>query len=226
MRTAALTGALAACLAASFFTTTVACAQEIPAGAIRLPAPRRDGPMSLEAALWARHSTRTFTHDSIALADIGQLLWAAQGVNRPDGHRTVASAMAAYPVEAYVIAERVSGLPAGTYHYHPAGHYIERTAQAQLAGLLTAAPAAWIRDAAAVVVLTAVYQRESRFAERAQQFVPVEVGLAAQGVYLEAAALGLGTTFVGSFTDTTLARVMALDAAERPMAVLPIGKPR
>lgn len=226
-RAAALTGFLAAGLAASLFTTaTVADAQQATAAAIALPAPRHEGPMSLEAALWARRSIRAFTRDSIPLADIGQLLWAAQGVNRPDGHRTVASAMAAYPVEVYVIVERVSGLPPGTYHYRPAGHGLDRVAPARLAELQSAARAAWIGDAAAVVVLTAVYQRESRFGERAQQFVPMEAGLAAQGICLQAAALGLGTTFVGSFTDTTLARVMALESGERPMAILPIGRPR
>ena len=226
-RAAAFTAFLAACLAASLFASaTLASAQQAPATAIRLPEPHRQGPMSLEAALWARHSTRTFTRDSIALADIGQLLWAAQGVNRPDGHRTAASAGGTYTLETYLIAERVPGLAPGTYHYRPAGHTLERAADARLSDLLTTARQTWIADAAAVVVLAGVYERAQRFGERAQQFVPIEAGLAAQNLYLQAAALGLGTTYVGSFSDAALARILALPAGERPLGVLPIGKPR
>jgi SagB-type dehydrogenase family enzyme len=219
---------IAAYAAALFpLVVTIADAQQAPS-TIRLPEPRHQGPMSLEAALWARHSTRSFTRDSVALADIGQLLWAAQGVNRPDGHRTAASAGATYALETYVVAERVPGLPAGTYRYRPAGHELERaTADARLADLLATARQTWIADAAAVVVLTAVHERTARrYGERAQQYVPIEVGLAASNLYLQAAALGLGTTFVGSFSDSAVSRVLALPPGERPMALLPIGRPR
>ena len=78
-------------------TAAPALAQESPQG-IRLPEVRREGAMSLEAALWARRSIRDLKPDSLPLAAAAQLLWAAQGKNRPDGHRTAPSAMAAYPV--------------------------------------------------------------------------------------------------------------------------------
>ena len=92
---------------------------------VKLPEPRRQSAMSVEAALWARQSVRTLAPDSITLADMGQLLWAAQGVNRANGHRTAPSAMAAYPLELYLVASRVSGLPAGVYHYGVVGHVLE-----------------------------------------------------------------------------------------------------
>jgi SagB-type dehydrogenase family enzyme len=220
--------AIAANAACVLLLATQAPAQQAPSTAIRLPEPRRQGAMSLEAALWARHSVRAFTRDSVSLADVGQLLWAAQGVNRPDGHRTAPSAGATYALEVYLVAERVRELPAGLYRYRPANHEIERTAAgARLPDLLGAARQAWIGDAAAALVITAVFERTARrYGERAQRYVPIEVGLAAENVYLQAAALGLGTTFVGSYTDTTLARVLGLPPEEQPMALLPIGRPR
>jgi nitroreductase len=44
--------------------------------------------------------------------------------------------------------------------------------------------------------------------------------------YLQAGALGLGTTMVGAFDDETLARAVGLPAQHRPLGLLPIGKPR
>jgi nitroreductase len=54
----------------------------------------------------------------------------------------------------------------------------------------------------------------------------MEVGHAAQNVYLQAGALGLGTTMVGAFRDAALARALGLPAREKPLGLLPVGKPR
>jgi SagB-type dehydrogenase family enzyme len=204
-------------------------AQQAAAAGIKLPEVRRQGSLSLEAAMWARHSTRTLTKDSISLAELGQLLWAAQGVNRPDGHRTVPSAGATYPLELYLLAARVRDLPAGVYHYKAAGHELESVvAGDRLPELLTAAVRqAWIGDAAIVVVFAGAFDRTAgRYRDRTERYVAIEVGAAGQDLYLEAAALGLGTTMVGSFVDSTLARVVGLPEGQRPIAIMPVGRPR
>jgi SagB-type dehydrogenase family enzyme len=206
-----------------------AVAQQAPGATIKLPEARRQGAMSLEAALWARHSTRALTRDSLSLADVGQLLWAAQGVNRPDGHRTAPSAGATYPLELYLLAARIRDVPAGVYHYQPAGHELERVAAGdRLPDLIPAATRqTWIADAAAVVVFAGAFDRTAgRYRDRAERYVAIEVGAAGQDLYLQAAALGLGTTMVGSFQDSTLARVVDLPAGQRPMGIMPVGRPR
>ena len=207
----------------------LALAQQAPSATIKLPDVRRQGAMSLEAALWARRSTRTLTRDSIALADVGQLLWSAQGVNRLDGHRTAPSAGATYPLELYVVAARVRDLPAGVYHYLPRTHELETvTTGGRLQALVDSATRqAWQADAAAAFVFAAVYERAAqRYHDRAERYVPMDAGFAAQNLYLQAAALHLGTTFAGSFQDTTLARVIGLPAGQRPPGVMPVGHPR
>jgi SagB-type dehydrogenase family enzyme len=209
--------------------SAAARAQQAASGSIRLPEARRVGPMSVEAALWERRSTRTFARDSLALADLGQLLWAAQGVNRPNAHRTAPSAMATYPLELYVVASRVRDLPAGVYHYTPATHEVERLAAGdRLAELASsAARSAWVGDAAAVVVFAGAFDRAgSRMRDRAERWIAIEVGAAAQNLALEAAALGLGSTFVGSLQDSTLTRIAMLAPGQRPMGLMPVGRPR
>ena len=203
--------------------------QQPPMRTVSLPAPRHQGPVSLDSALWARRSTREFSDRTISLADASQLLWAAQGVNRPDGHRTAPSAGATYALELYLLAARVDGLEPGMYRYRPATHDLVTTGvTVRLADLpAVAARQEWITGAAALVAFAAAYERTAgRYGERAERYVPMEVGHAAQNLYLEAAALGLGTTFVGAFGDSALARVLALPPEQRPLGLMPVGHPR
>jgi SagB-type dehydrogenase family enzyme len=207
---------------------STAAGQPGPSSAIPLPAPRHAGAVSLEAALWARQSVRTLARDSVALAEAGQLLWAAQGVNRPNGHRTAPSAGATYPLELYLVAARVRGLGAGVYHYRPASHTLEAVASGDRLGALVGAAVhqAWVADAAGVIVFTADYGRAGRFGARADRFVPMDVGFAGENVYLQAAALGLATTFAGSVQDTAAARVLGVPPGQRPLGIMPFGHPR
>ncbi len=196
--------------------------------AVALPQARREGTLSLEAALWARHSTRTLKTDAVSLADAAQLLWAAQGKNRPDGHRTAPSAMAVYPLEVYLVAGSVEGLPAGVYRYRSATHDLVLAHAGDVRAELTTVPGrppGWAGTAPCLVVFAAAWDRAAqRFGARTDRWVGVEVGAAAQNLYLQAASLGLGTTFMGFFNDSALARVLA--AGARPVGVMPVGRPR
>jgi nitroreductase len=54
----------------------------------------------------------------------------------------------------------------------------------------------------------------------------MEVGHVAQNVYLQAAAMGLGTTMVGAFDDDAVATALGMQGDERPLGILPLGVPR
>ena len=73
------------------------------AEAIKLPAPATKGTVSVEEALQNRRSTKKFANRSLELAQISQLLWAADGINRPPDKRTAPSGRAAYPIDLYVV---------------------------------------------------------------------------------------------------------------------------
>ena len=77
------------------------------AEAIKLPTPATKGTVSVEEAFQGRRSTRKFANRSLELAQISQLLWAADGINNPQGKRTAPSGRAAYPIDLYlVVGER------------------------------------------------------------------------------------------------------------------------
>jgi nitroreductase len=53
----------------------------------------------------------------------------------------------------------------------------------------------------------------------------MEAGHAAQNVYLQATALGIGTVIVGAFVDAQVSKALDLPEEEVPLAVLPVGVP-
>ena len=88
---------------------------------IDLPPPRTVGDVSLEETLAERRSVRAYTQRALTWEEIGQLLWAAQGITRDWGARTAPSAGALYPIEVYVVTGQ------GLYHYVPETHQMLHT---------------------------------------------------------------------------------------------------
>jgi SagB-type dehydrogenase family enzyme len=194
---------------------------------VTLPVPRDDGEVSLEHALRHRRSIREFARGALTLAEIGQLLWAAQGVNHPTGLRTAPSAGALYPLVSYLVTGEVSSLTPGAYRYAPNQHALAMVGEGdRRAALSTAALGqSWIADAPAVLVLAAVYRRTTgKYGPRGERYVHIEIGHAAQNVYLQALALGLGTIEVGAFDDRAVKTALALPGDQDPLAIMPIGR--
>lgn len=197
-----------------------------PAGSttlIALPSPALRGSVSLEEALAGRRSVREFTARSLTQAEIGQLLWAAQGVTSADGRRTAPSAGATYPLELYAVTANGVGL------YLPAEHALAPVRSDDVRPNLARAALSqeFVAEAPLVVVVAALPERtEARYGARAERYVALEAGHAAQNLLLEATALGLVGVPVGSFDDATVASLLRLRDEEVPLYLLPIGHPR
>lgn len=196
---------------------------------ITLPPPQREGRVSVEAALAARKSVREFSRQPLTLKELSQLLWGAQGLNRPGGGRTAPSAGALYPLELLVVVGDVEKLRAGAYRYDPHGHRMMKKADGDLRAALSDAALGQdcMADAAVILVLAAVYERtRGKYGERGVRYVHMEVGHSAQNVYLQAAALGLGTTFIGAFYDDRISELLDLRREERALGMMPVGRER
>lgn len=196
---------------------------------IKLPPPTRTAAVSVEEALARRRSVREFAERPLTLAELGQLLWAAQGITAPDGRRTAPSAGALYPLELYAVVGAVEDLASGVYRYRPQGHTLELHIDADVRPALTQAALGQesVADAPVVLAFAAVAERTRvKYRERTERYVHIEVGHAAQNVYLQAVALGLGTVVVGAFHDDEVTRVLRLDRGETPAALMPVGRLR
>ena len=195
---------------------------------ISLPPIELRSDMSVEEALLERRSIREYSDKGLALDDIGQLLWAAQGMIYKRGYRTAPSAGALYPIEMYVVAGDVDGLSPGVWHYLPEKHELILVAEGERRKRLASACwfQNWIRLAPAALVITGVYDRTAKkYRGRSERFVHIEVGAVAENIYLQATSRGLGTVIVGSFRDEKLKSVLELPDDHEPLTVMPVGHP-
>lgn len=193
---------------------------------ISLPAANKAGSMSLEATLSARRSIRSYTAQSLTLGEIGQLLWAAQGVTSPDGKRTAPSAMHRYPLEIAVVAQNVNGLPCGAYRYVPSMHSLQLLVAAEPGAALLGGSGsqAQVSSAPAVFVITAMYERMGSGA-RDRTWTDYEAGLASENLLLQAVALKLGAVVTGGIDPASVREKVKLTGGEEVIVVIPVGHP-
>lgn len=194
---------------------------------VDLPQPRLEGNTSLEEALQKRRSVREYAGAPLTLDEVSQLLWAAQGITSESGGRTAPSAGALYPLEVYLAAGDVEGLPTGVYRYDPAPHQLVKVkggdVRTELCEVSLGQEA--VRNGAIDIVIAAVYERtEVKYSDRAVRYVHMEAGHAGQNVYLQAAALELGAVTIGAFSDDAVAQVLGLRDDEAPLYVIPVGR--
>jgi SagB-type dehydrogenase family enzyme len=204
---------------------------------IELPDPIYKSETSVEEALLNRRSIREFnTGTALNLEDISQILWSAYGISEPrsyptflrGGLRTAPSAGALYPLEFYLAAGRVEGLTPGIYKYISDGHSLELVAEGDVRKDLASAALEqdFIADAPASIVISAIFSRTTqKYGNRGRErYVCMDLGHAAQNIYLQTYSLGIGTCAVGAFTDKMVSMVMMFDDREEPLYIMPIGK--
>lgn len=197
-------------------------------GSIILPEPRTDGGISVEKALLERRSIRSFNDEPLTLAQISQLCWAAQGVTDDKGHRTSPSAMATYPLELYLLAGNVTGLPDGVYHYSPQGHNLTVISNEDvISGLFNSSMGGkedWRKSAPAAFIVTGVFDRINKIpGQDLSRFVYVEAGTASENLLLEVVSLDLAATYTAGFDENKTKEYLRLSSGETPIAIIPVG---
>jgi SagB-type dehydrogenase family enzyme len=196
---------------------------------VTMPQPRTDGGMSVEKALLERRSIRSFRNESLTLDEVSQLCWAAQGVTDDKGHRTSPSAMATYPLEVYLLAGNVTGLPAGVYHYSPQGHNLTLISKGnkipEFFNSSRGGREDWRRGSPAVFIITGVFERTNKTSgQDLSRFVYIEAGTAAENLLLEVVSLGLGSTYTAGFDENKTKEYLGLSPGEEAIGVLPVGR--
>jgi len=189
----------------------------------RLPTPTIDGTKSLEAAIEQRRSERGFSDKNLSLKQLGQLLWAAQGITgQMHGVplRAAPSAGALYPIDVYVVDAE------GVFRYLPADHDLKKVHAGDLRSVLAKAALGqpWVAQAPVDIVLCAVYSRLStKYGTRAVRYAQIEAGHIAQNIHLQAVALGLGSVPVGAFVDEQVKAALSLPEDQEPLYIIPVG---
>lgn len=200
---------------------------------ISLPKPVVSGRVSLETAIFNRRSRRDFVDVPVSLKQIGQILWAAQGVTADWGGRTAPSAKSAYPLTLYLAAYRVDGLNAGIYKYIPGDlKAVHQIALIESGNLKIEIGDAIGQNAAkgspALLIITGDMDKMAKAFDnkRIDSNVYLEAGHAAQNMYLEAESLGLGMVTMAGFDGNKVRSVVGIPDNETVIYAIPLGVPK
>lgn len=116
----------------------------------------------------------------------------------------------------------------GVLHYLPEGHRAQWKTEDDLRpGLYQASGGQdGVGHAPAVFVITGIAARtEPRYGSRAERYVLLEAGHAAQNLLLMAIALDLGAVPVGAFNDGDVSTVLGLPNTQLSLYLIPVGHP-
>ena len=173
--------------------------------------------MSLDSCFKKRRSIRDFSDKPINLKQLSYLLWASTGIQRKEhgfDYRTAPSAGALYPIETYLVVNKIIDLPNGVYHYSIKDHTLEelrlgdfgiKAANAALGQMMCA-------KAAVVFIWTAIFQRSKwKYHQRAYRYIYLDAGHIAENLALASTSLGLGSCQIGALFDEEVNDIVDVD---------------
>ena len=204
----------AACLVAS----VLAAAEEMKT--IQLPQPQMEGGKPLMQALKERRSTREYSDRKLSDQVLSNLLWAANGVNRPDGKRTAPSARNWQEVDVYVATAD------GVFLYDAPANALKEVLTEDIRALTGRQP--FVGGAPVNLIYVADLAKTGRRASDATRDTSsaVAAGCITQNVYLFCASEGLNTVVRGIVPRDELGAKMQLRPEQRILLAQTIGYPR
>jgi len=201
-------------IAAFFFSSTLVFAGE----PVKLPAPRMEGGKPLLQALKERKTGRAFAPTPLPDQLLSDLLWAADGVNRPDGHRTAPSAMNMQEIDIYVA--RADGL----YLYDAVNNSLIREAESDIRA--ATGQQDFVKGAPVNLIYVADEARMEKVGGAKAKYAAADTGFIAQNVYLFCASEGLETVVRGWFDEQELGAAMKLRPAQKIILTQTVGYPQ
>ncbi len=187
---------------------------------IQLPQPQMDGGKPLMQALKERKSTRSFSSEKLPRQTLGNLLWAAYGINRPDtGQRTAPSAMNRQEIDIYVATAD------GLYLYEAKDNTLQPVLMEDFRAATGMQP--FVKDAPVELVYVADYARMGRGTDDEKNlYAAADTGFIGQNVYLFCASEELATVVRGSVDRTALAKTMKLRPEQKIILAQTVGYPK
>jgi SagB-type dehydrogenase family enzyme len=166
-----------------------------------LPPFEKNRSFTLERALLERKSTRSFEDRPLSREELSRLLWATTGINREDGHRTTPSGQGKYPVDV------LAALPEGVYRYEPKEHRLVRILPEDIREKI---PNQDLFKKAAMIVLYVINKDKTSRIEWAD----IEIGCMSQNLYLESAALGMGSRIFAGVKVNDVTKILGLKESQ------------
>lgn len=189
---------------------------------MQLPEPSTSGTVPLEQALLAQQRAAVPSDQRLEFSAIGQLAWAAQGVQVPRAASASLTPSQLPAMRLYFV------LPDGVYSYNPTDHSLQQTStdderQALVAALVNR-PGAPI-GGAQIVLAASLRDYSVQYGVQARTAMLLQAGQAVQNIQLQAMALGLTYVNIDNANLNGVRRVVRLPKGVDPLCVLLVGYP-
>ena len=192
------------------FTALILTSMAMGQNSIELPAPVKTGGMPLMEALSKRATDR--------LMDPARSLWAAWGINRPDGRRTAPSALNRQEIDIYLIGRR------DAYRYDAAEHELVGVAEGDFRRDVNSQD--YTKTCDWILVYVADYSKMAGGSNSDRAVTAgIDAGLIAQNVYLYGASEGLAVVVHMSINRDVIARALKLGASQHIVLAQSVGLP-
>ena len=185
---------------------------------ISLPEPALANDKPLMQAVKERKSTREFADKQLSLQDLGNVLWCANGVNRPEeDRRTSPSAMNKQSIDVYAVIKD------GVYLYDAARHELTPVAAGDFR------EAAGMQDYVATAPLNLIYVSDLNKLDMIEDeqdrllMACADAAHCSENVYLYGAAAGLAVVIRGSVDGDKLKEPLKLKPGQRVMLGQTVG---
>jgi SagB-type dehydrogenase family enzyme len=189
---------------------------------IKLNEPDKNRGTSVMKALDNRRSIREFSTEKLSIQDLSDLLWAANGINRPDGRRTAATARNNQDIDIYVIMEE------GSYLYEAKTSELKPVATGDFRELIAATEQqAWAKDAPVTLLIVSDISRFVGWDIEMQKYCgALDAGIVSQNIMLFASGCGLATVPRVYMKNDELKKALNLTDTQIPMINTPVGYPK
>jgi SagB-type dehydrogenase family enzyme len=186
---------------------------------LQLPKPQMDGGKPLMQVLKERKSTRVFSPQKLPEQTLSNLLWAAFGINRPDGRRTAPSASNRQEIDVYAITSE------GAYLYDAKEHLLKPVVAGDLRA--QAGTQDYVKDAPVNLVYVADTTKMGSGSEESKALnTGADAGFISQNVYLYCTSEGLATVVRASVDRPALAQALKLRPEQKIVLAQTVGYPK
>ena len=188
---------------------------------VKLPSPSISRSYLLETALKERKSSRDFADRELTLQELSDILWCANGINRPDsGGRTSPSAMNKQDIEIYVFLKN------GAYCYDYRGNTLQPVAAGDFRAKLGMQP--YVATAPLNLIYVSDLSKFSFTGDREMKMITagIDAGHCSQNVYLYCAAAHIGVVVRTSVDKKAVGEILKLKGEATVIMGQTIGYPR
>ena len=155
----------------------------------------------------------------LPLTTLSNLLWAAWGINRPDGHRTAPSARNMQEIDVYIASSD------GLFLYEPKQHQLKKILDEDIRA--ATGNNEYVKDAAVNLVYVADLSRANMKEPSAIEFYTgADTAFLAQNVYLFCASENLTVVVRGNINREALAKTMKLRPDQKITLAQSVGYPK